>query len=83
MGLMAMAAWANIESEAQTATGYERTYKEGGRTMHEEWDNQSMYGTYSVILNGRFMVQVSGNAPSMDALKKAAGGVDLNALEQL
>lgn len=83
MGLMAMAAWANIESEAQTATGYERTYKEDGRTMHEEWDNQSMYGTYSVILNSRFMVQVSGNAPSMDSLKMAAGSVDLNALERL
>jgi hypothetical protein len=83
MGLMALAAWANIEQDRQTSTGYERTYKTNNRILHEVWDQSSMHGEFSVITSNRFMVKVEGNAPSMDALKAAAGGIDLAALDRL
>jgi len=82
-GLMAMAAWANIEQDKQTTTGYERTYKQGTRIIHEEWDNQSKHGEFSIVVGSRFTVKVTGEATSMDALKGAAAGVDLAALERL
>ena len=83
MGLMAFAAWANIEQDRQTNTGYERTYKQNNRVLHEVWDQRSMHGEFSVITGNRFMVKVEGNAPNMDALKLAAGGIDLAALDRL
>ena len=83
MGLMALAAWANIEQDRQTSTGYERTYRTNNRILHEVWDQGSMHGEFSVITSNRFMVKVEGNAPNMDALKTAAGGIDLAALDRL
>jgi hypothetical protein len=83
MGLMALAAWANIEQDRQTSTGYERTYKANNRVLHEVWDQSSMHGEFSVITSNRFMVKVEGNVPNMDALKAAAAGIDLAALDRL
>ena len=83
MGLMAFAAWANIEQDRQTSTGFERTYKANNRVLHEVWDQSSMHGEFSVITANRFMVKIEGNAPNMDALKAAAGGIDLAALDRL
>jgi hypothetical protein len=83
MGLMALAAWANIEQDRQTNTGYERTYRANNRILHEVWDQSSMHGEFSVITSNRFMVKIEGNAPNMDALKAAAGGIDLAALDRL
>jgi hypothetical protein len=83
MGLMALAAWANIEQDRQTSTGYERTYRANNRILHEVWNQSSMHGEFSVITSNRFMVKIEGDVPNMDALKAAAGGIDLAALDRL
>lgn len=83
MGLMALATWASIEQDRQTDTGFERTYRANNRIIHEVWDQSSMQGEFSVITSNRFMVKVEGNVPNMDALKAAAAGIDLAALDRL
>ena len=83
MGLMALAAWANIEQDSQTSTGFERTYKANNRVIHEVWNEQSKRGEFSIVTANRFLVTVQGNVPNMDALKGAAAGVDLAALDRL
>lgn len=83
MGLMALAAWANIEQDRQTSTGYERTYKANNRVLHEVWNQSSMHGEFSVITGNRFMVKIEGDVPNIDALKAAAGSIDLAALDRL
>jgi hypothetical protein len=81
-GVLALAAWANVESEKQWDGGYERTYRADGRMIHERWDGNANRGEYDVIVGNRFAVEVSGQAGSMDELKSAlAGGVDLSGLE--
>ena len=82
-GLMAIAAWAGIEQDRQTSTGYEKTYRANNRVLHEVWDQSSMHGEFSVITANRFVVTLRGNVPSMDVLKSAAGGVDLAALDRM
>jgi hypothetical protein len=82
-GLMAIAAWAGIEQDKQSSTGYEKTYRANNRVMHEVWDSSSKHGEFSVITGNRFVVTVKGDVPSMDALKGAAGGVDLAALDRM
>ena len=82
-GLMAVAAWAGIEQDRQTSTGYEKTYRANNRVLREVWDQSSMHGEFSVITSNRFVVTIRGNVPSMDALKSVAGGVDLAALDRL
>jgi len=79
-GLLALAAWANVENEKQWDGGYERNYRADGRMVHERWDGGS--GEYSVIVGNRFSVEISGQAASMDELKAAlATGVNVAGLE--
>jgi hypothetical protein len=82
-GLATLASWANVEEDRQTANGYEKTYKSGGRMIHEQWDNGSKSGEYTVIVGERFSVEASGSAGSIDALKAAVNSVDLSGLEAL
>ncbi len=81
-GMLALAAWANVESEKQWDGGYERNYRADGRMVHERWDSSGNSGEYSVIVGNRFAVKVSGQAASMDELKAAlASGVNVAGLE--
>ncbi|MFN7953746.1 MAG: Yip1 family protein [bacterium] len=82
-GIMMFAGWAMLQQERQTDRGYEKSYKSDGRLIHEKWDTESHDGEYAVVVANRFVVTVSGTAPSIDALKEAVGGVDLNGLEAL
>jgi hypothetical protein len=81
-GLVALASWANVEEEREWDGGYEKTYRSGGRMIHERWNSKDNSGEYNVIVADRFAVEISGRAPSMDALKAAlASGVSLADLE--
>jgi hypothetical protein len=82
-GLAALAPSANVEEERHTPTGYEKTYKSGGRMINEQWDGSSRSGQYTVIVGERFSVEASGNAASIDVLKSAVNRIDLEGLEAL
>lgn len=82
-GLMGLAGWAAVQNDRETDHGYEKTYKQDGRLVHEQWDNNSKDGEYSIVLGERFAVKVSGNADSMDQLKSALAGINLAGLEAL
>jgi hypothetical protein len=82
-GFAGMASAFNVQSSRETATGYEKTSTVGGRMTHEEWDNQSHNGDYSVMVASRFVVDASGNAPSIDTLKSAVAAVGPDRLEGL
>src|SRR5690606_4521396 len=75
-GLLGLAGIAGVESERQTEHGYEKTFRQGGRLVHEQWDAQDKYGEYSVVLGDRFTVKVHGNADSIDDIKAAAASID-------
>lgn len=82
-GVMMLAGWAALEAEKQTETGYEKTSRESGRIVHEEWDNARKSGEYSVVLGERFLAKVSGQAADIGELKAALGALDLAGLEAL
>ncbi|MGH8179178.1 MAG: Yip1 family protein [Steroidobacter sp.] len=82
-GLLAFAGWSGMESESETSSGYEKTYREDGRLIHEEWDREGSYGQYAVVLADRFTVQLNGEADSINELKAALTELDLGGLEAL
>ena len=82
-GFMALAGFAGIEEDKQTQTGYDKTYRQNGRLVHEEWNNSGS-GEYTVILGDRFVVAVKGSGvANIDAIKAALAGVNLAGLEAL
>ncbi|MDR1995554.1 MAG: YIP1 family protein [Azonexus sp.] len=82
-GLMSLAGWAGVENSKETDQGYEKTYTQSGRLMHEEWDNQSNSGEFSIVLGERFSVKVSGDTDSINELKTAVMSLNLAGLEAL
>jgi hypothetical protein len=82
-GLLALADWSGMENETETDTGFEKTYREDGRLIHEQWDREGKNGEYAVVLGDRFTVKVRGGGNDLDDLKDAVGQVDLRALEGL
>jgi hypothetical protein len=82
-GLMGLAGLAGVESERQTEHGYEKTYKQDGRLVQEQWDTQSRHGEFSIVLGNRFNVKVSGDADNLEQIKAAAASLDLAGLEAM
>lgn len=81
-GLVGLAtyAWAGMDVDRETETGYERTTTFDGHKAFEKYDNTSRSGEISIMVAGRFVVQVEGNDVPMDFLKDAARSIDLNKL---
>jgi Yip1 domain len=82
-GIMALAGFAGMEQDKQTENGYEKTYRQDGRLVHEQWNNGGD-GEFSIVLGDRFIVEVHGSGmQNIDALKAAVGGLNLAGLEAL
>ncbi len=82
-GFIAMATAMAPEEEKETDHGYEKTYTADGHLIHEEWNTQSRYGEYSVVMGKRFTVKANGNVDSIDQLKQAVTSIDLGKLEAM
>ena len=82
-GFMALAGFANMEEDKQTEQGYEKTFHDNGRLVHEQW-NKNGSGEYTVVLADRFVVELHGSGlTDISALQSALAGVNLAGLEAL
>jgi len=83
-GMAAMAvAWANTEIDSESETGYEKTTTINGRKAHELYEKEGKHGEFTVLVANRFIVETIGDGVKMDAIKGAAGKVDLSKLEAM
>lgn len=73
----------NVQSNRQTATGYEKTETVEGRIVTEEWDSESRHGKYGTTLANRFMVEANGTVANIDELKVAVNAIGLDRLAAL
>jgi hypothetical protein len=84
MGALAsMASAFNVQSDRETATGYDKVSNVGGRMTEEEFDNQAHSGKYSVLVGNRFVVEANGSDVGISDLKAAVQAIDLNHLQSL
>jgi len=81
--LTAFATALNVQSDKQTATGYEKVSTINGRLTKESYDNQSKSGDFSVIVANRFSVEAQGSGVPIDTLKAAVAAVGPDRLEGL
>ncbi|WP_174291146.1 Yip1 family protein [Sphingomonas bacterium] len=73
----------NVQSNRQTATGYEKTGTVNGRITTEKWDSADHSGSYSVVVGSRFTVAVEGTARDAAQFKAAIDAVDLSKLQAM
>ena len=75
--------WASMEVDRETDTGYERTATIGGHKALEKYDTQDKRGETQVMVNKRFLVEVTGHGVPAETIKAALGKVDLAKLAGL
>jgi hypothetical protein len=82
-GLASVATWANVTVDKETPDGIEKTYKDSGRTVHEQYRKDGSHSEYTVILKNGIIVETSGDKLDGATLKSMASGVNLDALEAM
>jgi len=82
-GLAAMAGWANMTMDKETDGKVEKVYKDGARTMHEEYRKDGSRAEVTVILANGVIVEADGDHVDLDSLKKVLASVDLGKIEAL
>jgi hypothetical protein len=82
-GLLGLASWAGVEGEKEENGRHEKTFREDGRLMHQEWDSGASSGQYTVVVGDRFTVKVEGAAGGVAELRDAAEELDLDGLADL
>lgn len=73
----------NVQSNKETAIGYERTQTVDGRIVSEKWDKESREGKYMTTLANRFMIEASGRVANIDELKGAVDAIGPDKLAAL
>jgi hypothetical protein len=69
--------------DRETNTEVEKVYKQGARTVREEFRKDGSHGEVTVILSNGVLVAANGSKVELPALKKAVEGVDLAKLETM
>jgi hypothetical protein len=80
-GLAAVAGWANMTMDRDADGKIEKVYKDGTRTVHEEYRKDGSRGEMTVILANGVIVSAEGSRIDMAALKAMVASVDLARLE--
>jgi hypothetical protein len=81
MAAMAAFAWASMEVDRESESGYEKTTTIKGYRGYEKFDRQTNFAELSILVGGRFMVELEGNEVGIDGLKAALDKLDLGKLE--
>ena len=82
-GLASVATWANVTVDKETPDAIEKTYKDAGRTIHEEYRKDGSHAEYTVILKNGVIVETSGDKLDGATLKAMASAINLDALEAM
>ncbi len=82
-GLAAMAGWANMTMDKETDGKVEKVYKQGNRTVREEYRKDGSHGEVTLILENGVLVEAEGDKVDIAALKKIIDGVGLDKIEAL
>lgn len=82
-GLAGLAGWANMTVDRETDGQVEKVYKQGNRTVREQYRKDGTHGEVTVILPNGVIVEAQGDGVDPASLKKIVDGVDLGKLEAM
>jgi len=79
-GMAALAGWANVTLDKEADGRVERVFKQGDRTVREEYRKDGTHAEMSVLLPNGVVVEAKGDQVGIEQLRSAVGSVDLNKL---
>ena len=78
-----LANWADANIDSDTSEGYQRTTEYKGYKAFEEYSERSKSGSFSILVENRFMVNIKGDNVSMDDLKDAIDDLNIKKLARM
>lgn len=82
-GLGKMAKAAMVQGEREDQISAEKTWQEGGRTLHTRYEKDGSHAEFKTILKNGLVVTIEGDNMDIKALQGLMSQVDLNGLEGL
>ena len=83
MGQMAVLAMGLGQGEKEDQSSAEKTWKEGGRTLHQRYEKDGSHAEFKAILKNGVVVSIEGDHLGVKDLQGLMSEVDLNGLEGL
>jgi len=83
MGQMAVLAMGLGQGEKEDQSSAEKTWKEGGRTLHQRYEKDGSHAEFKAILKNGVVVSIEGDHLGVKDLEGLMSEVDLNGLEGL
>jgi hypothetical protein len=78
---MGFAGWANMTVDKESNGSVEKVYKQGKRTIREQYHKDGSQAEYTVVLENGLIVELDADHSSIDKVKQAMSGVDLGKME--
>jgi hypothetical protein len=82
-GMAALAGWANMTVDKETADSIEKVYKQGNRTLREEYRKDGSRGELTMILENGVVVEAKGSQVDIASLKSVIASIDLAKIEAM
>ena len=82
-GLAALAGWANMTMDKETGDRIEKVYKQGQRSIREDYRKDGSHAEVTVLLANGVIVEAKGQQVDVAALKKLLESVSLDKLEAM
>ncbi|WP_422843843.1 Yip1 family protein [Acidovorax sp. M2(2025)] len=83
LGQMAALAMGMAQGEKEDTTSAEKTWQEGGRTLHQRYEKDGSHAEFKTVLKNGLVVSVEADQLAVKDLRGFLSQVDLNALEGL
>jgi hypothetical protein len=83
LGQMAVMAMGMAQGEKEDQTSAEKTWQEGGRTLHQRYEKDGSHAEIKTILKNGLVVSIEGDQIGVKELRGLLSQVDLNGLESL
>lgn len=83
LGQMAVMAMGMTQGEKEDQTSAEKTWQEGGRTLHQRYEKDGSHAEIKTILKNGLVVSLEGDQIGVKELRGLLSQVDLNGLESL
>lgn len=79
-GMAMMAGWAGMTLDRETETQVEKIYKQGDRTIREDFRKDGSHAELTVVLPNGILVEAKGQQVGMEQVRAAVNALDLNKL---
>nr|WP_296018670.1 Yip1 family protein [uncultured Acidovorax sp.] len=83
LGQMAVMAMGMGQGEKEDSTSAEKTWQEGGRTLHQRYEKDGSHAEFKTILKNGLVVSIEGDQIGVKELRGMMSQVDLGGLESL